>query len=151
MPASKQQISASDKPMSIFRTFEDLEAYQQARNFRKEIYDLTRVLPECEKFALANQMRRAAVSLTSNIAEGHGRYHFPDQIRFMLNSRGSLEELIDQLNVCEDESYLKAEQAAALKSHAWAVHNILNGYIRYLRGRINQSDRVQEFPSDLDS
>jgi four helix bundle protein len=151
MPASKQQISASDKPMSIFRTFEDLEAYQQARNFRKEIYDLTRVLPECEKFALANQMRRAAVSLTSNIAEGHGRYHFPDQIRFMLNSRGSLEELIDQLNVCEDESYLKAEQVAALKSHAWAVHNILNGYIRYLRGRINQSDRVQEFPSDLDS
>jgi four helix bundle protein len=151
MPSSKRQDSTADTPTSIFRTFENLEVYQQARAFRKDIYQLTRVLPECEKFGLANQMRRAAVSLTSNIAEGHGRYHFPDQIKFMLNSRGSLEELIDQLNVCADESYLKTEELTALKAHAWAVHNILNGYIRYLRGRINESDRVQEFPSALDS
>lgn len=151
MPSSKRQIGATDAPTSIFRTFEDLEVYQQARSFRKEIYKLTRLLPESEKFSLVGQMSRAAVSLTSNIAEGHGRYHFPDQIKFMLNSRGSLEELIDQLNVCEDESYLKPEEVTALKDQAWAVHNILNGYIRYLRGRINQSDRVQEFPSDLDS
>jgi four helix bundle protein len=151
MPSSKRQISTDNTPTSIFRTFENLEVYRQARTFRKDIYKLTRALPECEKFGLANQMRRAAVSLTSNIAEGHGRYHFPDQIKFMLNSRGSLEELIDQLNVCDDESYLKTEEVAALKAQAWAVHNILNGYIRYLRGRINESDRVQEFPSALDS
>ena len=151
MPSSKRQIAAKETPTSIFRTFEDLEVYQQARSFRQEIYKLTRLLPGCEKFDLASQMRRAAVSLTSNIAEGHGRYHFPDQIKFMLNSRGSLEELIDQLNVCDDESYLRTGEVTVLKDQAWAVHNSLNGYIRYLRGRINQSDRVQEFPSDLDS
>jgi len=151
MPASKKQISAANTPTSIFRTFEDLEVYQQARKFRKDIYKLAKILPECEKFGLANQIRRAAVSLTSNIAEGHGRYHFPDQIKFMLNSRGSLEELIDQLNVCLDESYATAEEAAFLKSQAWSVHNILNGYIRYLRSRINESARVQEFPSGSDS
>ncbi len=151
MPASKKQISAANTPTSIFRTFEDLEVYQQARAFRKDIYKLAKILPEYEKFGLANQMRRAAVSLTSNIAEGHGRYHFPDQIKFMLNSRGSLEELIDQLNVCTDESYFTADEVAGLKSQAWSVHNILNGYIRYLRSRINESARVQEFPSGLDS
>jgi four helix bundle protein len=150
MTASREQISAVTAQASIFRTFEDLEVYQQSRLFRKDIYTLVKVLPEHEKFGLANQMRRAAVSLSSNIAEGHGRYHFPDQIKFMLNSRGSLEELIDQLNICLDESYLSAEEVADLKSRAWNVHNIHNGYIRYLGGRIDQNARVQELPSDFD-
>ena len=150
MPTSRDQISAVNTQSTIFRTFEDLEVYQQSRIFRKDIYNLIKVLPEHEKFALANQMRRAAISLTSNIAEGHGRYHFPDQIKFMLNSRGSLEELIDQLNICLDESYLTSDEVADLKSRAWNVHNILNGYIRYLRGRIDQNARIQELPSDFD-
>lgn len=135
---------------AVFRTFEDLDVYQQSRAFRIEIYKIAQTLPDFEKFGLANQMRRAAVSLTSNIAEGHSRYHFADQIRFLLNSRGSLEELIDQLNVCGDESYLEKSEADALKDKAWNVHSILNGYIRYLRGRIEHSSRVQEFPSDLE-
>ena len=85
-----------------FQTFEDLEAYQVAREFRKAMYGVNRRLPDFEKFELANQIRRAAVSLTNNIAEGHGRYHYPDQIKFLLQARGSLEELIDDLNVCLD-------------------------------------------------
>ena len=89
-----------------FRTFEDLEVYQVAREFRKKMYGVTRQLPDFEKFVLADQIRRAGLSLTNNIAEGHGRFHFLDQIKFMLQARGSLEELIDDLNVCEDESYL---------------------------------------------
>src|SRR5689334_1183470 len=93
-----------------YQTFEDLEVYQVAREFRKAMYGVARQLPAEEKFGLASQIRRAAVSLTNNISEGHGRYHFLDQIKFMLQSRGSLEELIDDLNVCEDEKYLPAEQ-----------------------------------------
>lgn len=150
MTAPKQQPSEKSVPRAVFRTFEDLEVYQLSRAFRIEIYKIAQTLPDFEKFGLANQMRRAAVSLTSNIAEGHGRYHFPDQIRFLLNSRGSLEELIDQLNVCLDESYLQSSEADPLKEKAWNVHSILNGYIRYLRGRIEHSSRVQEFPSDLE-
>ncbi len=150
MTAPKKQPSEEIVTPAVFRTFENLEVYQQSRAFRIEIYKIAQTLPDFEKFGLANQMRRAAVSLTSNIAEGHGRYHFPDQIRFLLNSRGSLEELIDQLNVCDDESYLQKSEADALKDKAWNVHSILNGYIRYLRGRIEHSSRVQEFPSDLE-
>ena len=122
-----------DTQPNKYRTFEDLDAYKSARAFRKSMYRVAKALPEIEKFALCSQIRRAAVSLTNNIAEGHGRYHFLDQIKFMLQSRGSLEELIDDLNVCEDEQYLTTEQVSKLKDEAWLVHKILNGYIRYLR------------------
>jgi four helix bundle protein len=118
-----------------FRTFEDLEVYRMAREFRKAMYAVTRKLPAHEKFELASQVRRAAVSLTNNIAEGHGRYHFLEQIRFTLQARGSLQELIDDLNVCEDENYLPPTEIAELKKQASQVHQLVNGYIRYLRER----------------
>src|SRR6266480_6016406 len=71
-------------------TFEDLEVYQVAREFRKTMYRVAKELPDIEKFGLASQMRRVALSLTNNIAEGHGRYHYLDQIKFTLQSRGLL-------------------------------------------------------------
>lgn len=118
-----------------FLTFEDLEVYQVACAFRQKMYGVTRRLPDFEKFELASQMRRAAVSLTNNMAERHGRYHYPDQIRFFLHSRGSLEELVDDLNVCSDEKYLPSEEVAKLKEEALGVLTLLNGYLRHLRGR----------------
>src|SRR5437763_8984322 len=118
-----------------FRTFEDLEVYQVAREFRKKMYAVTRQLPEFEKFELASQIRRAALSLTNNMAEGHGRYHFADQVRFFLGSRGSLQELVDDLNICDDEKYLEAGKIGVLKGEAWRVLGLINGYLRYLRDR----------------
>lgn len=115
------------------RTFEDLEVYRVAREFRKAIYWVAKELPEIEKFGLALQMRRAGVSLTNNIAEGHGRYHYLDQIKFMLQSRGSLEELIDDLNTCDDEGYLASGRVADLKRNGWRVRQLIDGYVRYLR------------------
>jgi four helix bundle protein len=114
-------------------TFEDLKVYQVAREFRKAMYRIARRLPETEKFGLASQIRRAAVSLTNNIAEGHGRYHYLDQIKFTLQSRGSLEELIDDLNVCTDEEYLTIEEVGPLKEQGWRIRQLIDGYIRYLR------------------
>src|SRR5204863_8705608 len=90
-----------------YQRFEDLEVYQVARGFRKTMYQVAKRLPEEEKFALTNQIRRAAVSVTNNIAEGHGRFHFLEQIKFMLQSRGSLEELLDDLNVCAEDDDLE--------------------------------------------
>jgi len=116
-----------------FKTFESLEAYKVAREFRKEMYAVARKLPDPEKFGLASQIRRATVSLTNNIAEGHGRYHYLDQIKFMLQARGSLEELIDDLNVCTDEKYLPAMEVEKLKQDRWRVSQLLGGYIRFLR------------------
>jgi four helix bundle protein len=127
-----------------YQTFEDSEVYQVAREFRKAMYRVAKRLPDEEKFALANQVRRAAVSLTNNIAEGHGRFHFLEQIKFMLQARGSLEELVDDLNVCEDEAYLPTSQIAGFKQEAWRVHKLINGYIRFLRTRTNESGRTRE-------
>jgi four helix bundle protein len=118
-----------------FRTFEDLEVYKVARDFRKRMYAVTRQLPGFEKFELASQIRRAAVSLTNNIAEGHGRYHFADQVRFFLGARGSLQELVDDLNVCADEEYLETDAVEALKNEARRCLGLINGYLRYLRDR----------------
>jgi four helix bundle protein len=118
-----------------FQTFEDLEVYQVARELRKAMYAVARRLPDFEKFTLAGQIRRAALSLTNNMAEGHGRFHYPDQIRFFLNSRGSLEELVDDLNVCLDESYLPGDEVAKLKEQSRGVLILINGYLRYLRNR----------------
>ena len=97
------------------------------------MYQVNRRLLSFEKFELGSQIRRAAVSLTNNIAEGHGRFHYLEQIKFCLNARGSLEELLDDLNVCEDESYLPAVEIFSLKEQGWRVHRVLNGYMRWLR------------------
>jgi four helix bundle protein len=125
---------ADDRP-AVYRSFEDLEVYKAMREFRKAMYHVAKRLPEIEKFGLAGQIRRAAVSLTNNLAEGHGRFHFLDQIKFTLISRGSLAELIDDLNVCSDENYSPLDEVAALKKNGWQVLKLTNGYLRYLRDR----------------
>jgi four helix bundle protein len=120
---------------ATFRTFEDLDVYKKAREFRKRMYAAARKLPDFEKYELGRQIRRAAVSLTNNIAEGHGRYHYLDEIKFQLQSRGSLAELLDDLNVCQDEDYLPAAEIVELKERAKEVQRLINGYIRFLRDR----------------
>src|SRR6266446_2344056 len=131
-----------------YQTFEDLEVYQVAREFRKSMYRMAKRLPGEEKFGLVSQVRRAALSLTNNIAEGHGRFHYLDQIKFMLQARGSLEELLDDLNVCQDEDYLAIAEIESLRQEGWRVHKLINGYIRYLRTRAGGSSRVKESSSD---
>src|SRR3954464_1631771 len=97
--------------------FEKLQLYQEARAFRKRIYKLSRLLPKVE-FKLAIQMRDAARSLTNCIAEGHGRFSFKDRKRFMVDARGSLQELVDDINLCIDENYAKLEHLEDLKLNA---------------------------------
>jgi four helix bundle protein len=118
-----------------FKTFEDLEVYKAAREFRKKIYKLIKKLPGEEKFNLVDQMRRAATSLTNNIAEGYGRYHYQENIQFCRQSRGSLCELLDDLNICIDQKYFPRDFIDELKSEAAHIHKLLNGYIAYLKRR----------------
>ena len=121
-----------------YRSFEDLEVYKLAREFRKKIYKLIKGLPTEEKFNLVSQMRRAATSLTNNIAEGHGRYHYQESIQFCRQTRGSLSELIDDINVCIDENYFPKNQLHDLKEEAFTLNKVLNGYIAYLNKRKNE-------------
>lgn len=145
MNRESQHRESTDNLRSQVSTFENLEVYQVAREFRKAMYRVTRNLPDLEKFGLVSQIRRAAVSLTNNIAEGHGRFHYLDQIKFVLQARGSLEELIDDLNVCEDEQYLPNQEVGALKEKGWRVRQLIDGYIRYLRQQVKLgTSRVKE-------
>jgi four helix bundle protein len=133
---------------NTFQTFEDLEVYKAAREFRKAMYAVSRCLPDFEKYDLGRQIRRAAVSLTNNMAEGHGRFPYPDQIRFFLHSRGSLEELVDDLNVCLDENYVSDEQVEKLKEQARGVLILINGYLRHLRNRATTVREADERDSE---
>ncbi len=121
------------------------------------MYGVTRKLPDFEKYELASQIRRASVSLTNNIAEGYGRYHYLEQLKFLFQARGSLRELIDDLNVCEDEQYLTKSEVIDLKSQAKEAQRLISGYARYLRGRkfgsslrVNETADEEEFLSALD-
>jgi len=133
---------------NTFQTFEDLEVYKAGREFRKAMYAVSRCLPDLEKYDLGRQIRRAAVSLTNNMAEGHGRFHYPDQIRFFLHSRGSLEELVDDLNVCSDENCVFDEQVEKLKEQARGVLILINGYLRHLRNRATTVREADERDSE---
>jgi four helix bundle protein len=88
-------------------------------------------------------MRRAAVSVTNNIAEGHGRWHYQENIQFCRMARGSVEEILDDLNVCVDEEYCDAQVAQELISAAYFLIGKINGYIAYLR-RCKQGNNDQD-------
>jgi four helix bundle protein len=118
-----------------YKSFEDLEVYKAAREYRKKMYKLAKELPAEEKYNLAGQMRRASLSLTNNIAEGHGRYFFQESIQFCKISRGSLMELIDDLNTCIDEGYFPRDYLEELKEEGYRINKMINGYIAYLKRR----------------
>ena len=114
--------------------FEDLDVYKAARAFRMRIYRLIQLLPPEEKFGLAQQMRRAAVSITNNIAEGYGRHHWQENWQFCRHSRGSLMELVADINVCLDQEYADIDQLESLKKEdALSLLRLLNGYVNYLQ------------------
>ena len=118
--------------------FEDVEVYQVARDFRKRVFTLTKQLPGDEKYILVSQMRRAALSITNNIAEGHGSRSYRHNISYLYRSRGSVAELQDDINACEDERYFEKQHLDDLRHHAVRVAMIINGYITYLRRRMSE-------------
>ncbi len=97
-----------------------------------EIYDLTRCLPKEEKYGLADQMRRADVSIPSNIAEGHGRQTNRDFKRFLLISMGSVAELETQLFICIRQKYVTKEQVNTALRLCNEVGKMLTAFINHL-------------------
>lgn len=114
------------------RTFKELEAWKQARELRKEIALLVKSFPPEEKFRLMDQMIRASRSVTANIAEGYGRFHYQENVQFCRVSRGSLTELQDHLTVALDESYIEEGIEKQFDDKIEECIRILNGYINYL-------------------
>ncbi len=116
-------------PREGLRSFEELYVYRLARDFRKSISSLAKNLPQDERFNLTSQMRRAALSVTNNIAEGIGRYHYQENIQFCRQARGSVTELIDDLNACMDEGYIDQGSGIEFKTRAYELIKVLNSYI----------------------
>lgn len=114
-------------------TLETFELYKFARTYRKKIYIVINVLPPEEKYALNPQMRRAAISISNNIGEGHGRWHYQENLRFCRIARGSTEEIIDDLNICIDENYYDKSICRELRKEGYELIQKINGYIVYLK------------------
>ena len=113
-------------------SLDDFELYKLLREYRKKIYGVIKKLPKEEKFCLDPQMRKAAISMTNNVSEGHGRWHYKENIQFCRISRGSVEEILDDLNICIDEKYGNSEENEALKEEGYFIIKKINGYILYL-------------------
>ena len=88
------------------KTFEELDCWKKAVALRKKLSLLVKTFPAEEKFRLIDQILRAARSVTANIAEGFGRFHYQEYIQYCRQSRGSLYEIIDHLIVAADEKYI---------------------------------------------
>ena len=93
-----------------FFGYRNLVAYEKAREVVRRVYYVTRSFPKDEVFALSSQMRRAAVSITSNIAEGMTRYSIQDKVHFLEIAYGSLMEVMSQMEVAEDQRYITSAE-----------------------------------------
>jgi four helix bundle protein len=115
------------------RNYRELVVWQRGMQLAREVYRQTGLLPKSEVFGLQSQMRRAAVSIPSNIAEGHGR--LSDQLFrvFLAQARGSLCELETQVQLCEDLEFIEAVQAKGLSDLCNEVARMINGLLKSLK------------------
>jgi len=115
--------------------FKDLIAWQRAMDLVSAVYDVTEAFPRRETYSLTDQIRRAAVSIPSNIAEGQAHYSNREFLHFLRHSRGSLAELETQILIAQRRSYLSETQAIKLLKQADELNRILSGLINSIRTR----------------
>ncbi|MEC9491671.1 four helix bundle protein [Flexistipes sp.] len=115
-----------------------MDVWKLAKDFRREIKLLCDNLPTDEKYRLADQLIRASRSITANLAERHGRYHFQENIQFCRQARGSLFECLDHLTVCLENGYIDDKMFVDLEISIYNILKKLNGYIKYLRDKKNE-------------
>ncbi len=120
--------------------FEKLEVWHKAIEFADQIYVLTRSFPENERFGLTNQMRRAAVSISSNIAEGSSRSSKSDFARFVQMAAGSVFEVVSQATICHRRGLLSEEAFARLYAAAEEQSKMLSGLKRSLNQPLSTID-----------
>jgi len=119
--------------MSI-KSIESLETWRKAQEYALRIYrELIPLLPLEEKWGLCQQLRRSSTSIPANIAEGHGRYYYQDNVRFCYNARGSLEETLSHISFCYQINYIPEALYKELEQDGEKLSQLLNGYIAYLK------------------
>ena len=125
-------------------SYRDLVVWQKSRRVAKEVYRVTRDFPRVEMFGIVQQMRRAAVSIICNIAEGQGRWSPRDQANFLYIARGSVLELETQVYIAQDLEYLAEPQANELLRAIGDVGRMLNGLIRHAKRRAREKPLSSE-------
>lgn len=115
------------------KSFEDLLVWQKCRALRVSISNFCKIFPKTEEYRLKDQLIRASRSVTANIAEGYGRYHFQENIQYCRQARGSLYEMIDHLTCAMDERYVSEKDFEKYKKSLVSCIQMLNGYINYLK------------------
>ena len=123
-------------------SFESLKVYQISRCLVNEVYRLQKTFPIEEKYALGDQVRRAAVSITSNLAEGSGRQSLKEKIHFIEISFGSLNEVFCELQIACDLHYIEQSQRESLRPHFTEVAKMLSGLRNTLQKQINEQKNL---------
>ena len=131
----KRNSQLGTSPGTKVKDFTDLDAWKLARELRKSVYNLTKNFPAEEKHVLVSQLRRAALSVTANIAEGFGRYSYQENLQFCRQARGSAYEIRDHLTTALDAGYLPRAGWQEADALAQRVIQVLNGYIRSTQAR----------------
>jgi len=119
--------------MAKVKKFEEIQSWKKARSLTKQIYTATLAGPFAKDFGLRDQIRRAAVSILSNIAEGFERGGDKEFLQFLAVAKGSAGELRAQLYVALDQQYMSQEQFAALSQEATEISRLISGFMRYLK------------------
>jgi len=120
-----------------FRSYRDLDVWQLAMALAKQVYEATGAFPSHERFGLINQMRRAAVSIPSNVAEGHARLSTAEFQRFITIAMGSVAELETQILLSQDLGFLHLDQQQQMMQQLDKIGKMLRGLHRSLERRAN--------------
>lgn len=118
------------KPKVSIQSFTDLDAWKEGHQLVLMVYKATKVFPKEEVFGLVSQMRRCAVSITSNIAEGFSRQSYKEKVQFYAIALGSVTELQNQLLITRDVKFVKEESFQEMAQQSVRVHKVLNGLIK---------------------
>lgn len=134
--------------MGTIKRFEDMEVWQKSRELSKAVYQATSRREIAFDSALREQMRRAVVSIVSNIAEGFERGSDKELRQFLIIAKGSAGEIRAQLYVALDASYLSTEDFEQLSERTTELGRMLAGFVKYLNQSNIEGNRLREFPND---
>lgn len=146
MPESKNEnrkAKTGETTAIKVKDFTDLDAWKVARKLRQIVYSLSNAFPAEERHVLTAQTRRAALSVTANLAEGYRRYSYQENSQYCRQSRASTYELRDHLSTAFDQGYISREVWLEADALARRVIQVLNGYIRSTQKLRRESERKQ--------
>jgi four helix bundle protein len=120
------------------QSFTDLDVWKSARKLKIRIDTLVKTFPADEKYRLSDQLIRSSRGIGATIAEGHGKFHYKDQINYCVMARGSLSETLNHLIDAMDSGYISKEELTSFKADIDETGKLLNGYITFLRNNLTK-------------